>query len=115
MWFDGLAARPIGTAEIDDIFESVAKPLVAAVRDRDAAALDALAPSLHRIGGSNAQRSIVALTAEACGLSASQLVDLALAPLAHAFEPRHALSELRANFEREAVKCLASFKWQNRA
>ena len=65
VWFDGLAARPTGTAEIDDIFESVAKPLVAAVRDRDAAALDALAPSLHRIGGSNAQRSIVALTADA--------------------------------------------------
>ncbi|MEM9203481.1 MAG: tetratricopeptide repeat protein [Actinomycetota bacterium] len=65
VWFDGLAARPDGDAEIDDIFEQVAKPLVAAIRNEDAAALDNLAPTLHRIGGSNAQRSVVSLTAGA--------------------------------------------------
>jgi adenosine deaminase len=56
----------------------------------------------------------LALTAEACGLSASQLIDLALAPLAHAFEPRAAISELRAAFERDAAKALANFRWKAR-
>lgn len=53
----------------------------------------------------------LARAADACGLSATQLVDLALAPLSHAFEPRLAMSELRSHFEREAAKCLASFRW----
>lgn len=65
VWFAGLEARPDRGAEIDDIFESVAKPLVAALRATDPDALDELAPSLHRIGGSNAQRHIISLTAGA--------------------------------------------------
>ncbi len=64
-WFDGLAVRPDRGAEIDDIFVSVVQPLVAAIRAEDAGALDDLAPTLHRIGGSNAQRSIIPLTAGA--------------------------------------------------
>ena len=59
------AARPNRGAEIDDIFESVTKPLVAALRAADPDALDKLTPSLHRIGGSNAQRRIISLTAGA--------------------------------------------------
>ena len=65
VWFSGLAARPNRGAEIDDIFESVTKPLVAALRAADPDALDKLTPSLHRIGGSNAQRRIISLTAGA--------------------------------------------------
>ena len=65
VWFDGLAARPDRGAEIDDVFESVVRPLVAAIRAQDAAALDELEPTLRRIGGSNAQRSIIPLTAGA--------------------------------------------------
>ena len=41
------------------------KPLVAALRAGDPDELDALEPTLHRIGGSNAQRSIIPLTAGA--------------------------------------------------
>ncbi len=61
-----------GTSENSRTFVEIVQPLVSAVRqttsERAAAgdALEQLDPDLHRIGGSNAQRDIVALTTTAC-------------------------------------------------
>jgi hypothetical protein len=71
-WFDGLDARPSSGSEIDEVFETVVAPLVGALRARSAgdpvalgATLDRLGGSVARIGGSNAQRELLTLTAGA--------------------------------------------------
>ena len=67
-WFAGLAARapvdPVGRREIDDIFATVAVPLIDALRSDDPAAAvsDDLLAGVRRIGGSEAQRRVVDLT-----------------------------------------------------
>ncbi len=61
-WFDGLAARPDGDSEIDEVFADVARPLIAALRQNDPITLDRLAVDIRRIGGSEAQREIVTQT-----------------------------------------------------
>jgi tetratricopeptide (TPR) repeat protein len=69
-WFDGLASRPHGGAEIDDIFRQVARPLIDGLRSHAGGDAHALTHTLAdlgdttaRIGGSVAQREIITLTA----------------------------------------------------
>ena len=69
-WFNGLAARPDGDAEIDGIFRDVARPLIDGFRANAAGDTQALNRTLAelggataRIGGSTAQRDIITLTA----------------------------------------------------
>lgn len=70
-FFDGVeASHPHGHSENDRTFLEVVKPLVAAVRNGEtspaasAAVLNQLAPTLHRIGGSIAQRDVISLTSD---------------------------------------------------
>ena len=69
-WFNGLAARPDGNAEIDVIFRDVARPLIDGLRANAAGDAQALNRTLAelggataRIGGSIVQRDIITLTA----------------------------------------------------
>ncbi len=69
-WFDGLASRPDGGAEVDDIFRKVARPLIDGLRAYAGGDTHALTRTLAdlgdttaRIGGSVAQREIITLTA----------------------------------------------------
>jgi len=68
-FFDGVAtAHDGGMAENDDVFRSVVRPLVSAIRTGEAdpaaavATLERVAPTLHRVGGSIAQRELVGFT-----------------------------------------------------
>ena len=69
-WFEGLSDRAAGTAsENDRIFSEVVAPLVDAFRsyargetDNFARLVDGLGPAVRRIGGSIAQRDLIALT-----------------------------------------------------
>ena len=69
-WFEGLSSRAAGTAsENDRIFSEVVVPLVDAFRsfgagdtDRFVRLVDGLGPATSRIGGSIAQRDLIALT-----------------------------------------------------
>lgn len=69
-WFSGLDTSAVD-GELDQIFDQVARPLVAAFRARAAGdtagfltTLDRLGDTIARIGGSNAQRHLITLTRE---------------------------------------------------
>ncbi len=69
-WLGGLADRPLGDSENDIIFQEVVAPLVDAATafgagdtGRFADVVAELGQGARRIGGSNAQREIIALTA----------------------------------------------------
>lgn len=71
-WFDGMASRQLGASENDEVFSSVVQPLVEAFRSyadgrcgRFIRLVDELGTSTSRIGGSIAQRDLIALTRSA--------------------------------------------------
>ena len=68
-WFAGLGSRAAGASENDRIFSGVVAPLVDAFRsyaggetDNFVRLVDGLGPAVRRIGGSIAQRDVIALT-----------------------------------------------------
>jgi len=73
-WFAGLAAREHNGAEIDDVFAEVLIPLIEALRSGDPLAFadGTLLAGVHRIGGSEAQRRIVAMAVEHLACAAGQ-------------------------------------------
>ena len=69
LWFEGLEQREAGTSESDRAFSGVVEPLVEAFRSYGeggyghfADLVDQLGSCTRRIGGSNAQRDLIALT-----------------------------------------------------
>ena len=71
-WFEGLEQREAGVSENDATFARVVEPLVEAFRnygrgrhDNFVTIVDGLGDSISRIGGSMAQRDLVALTRQA--------------------------------------------------
>ena len=68
-WFEGLTARPSGASENDTTFSKVVAPLAEAFRgyargdtDRFVRLVDGLGQATRRVGGSIAQRDLIALT-----------------------------------------------------